>query len=123
AWRDVTAELGPVRWPKQESVAFHSPSALARWLAANVAGPGPGAPAVDFRRRTLLLAAVGPRSSTGYAVEVVRVTERRGRVDVLLRERTPSLGDHQSARLTFPYRLITIPATTKAIHFSYEGRP
>jgi hypothetical protein len=123
AWRDVTRELGPVRWPKQVSVAFHSRRALAGWLADDTLGPRPAVPAIDFRHRTALLAAAGPRSSTGYAVEVVRVTERRGRVDVLLRERTPSLGERESARLTFPYRLITIPATTKPIHFFYEGRP
>ena len=69
------------------------------------------------------IAAAGPRSSTGYEVEVVQVTERRSRIDVVLRERTPGLGNRESARLTFPYRLITIPATTKPIHFSYEGRP
>jgi hypothetical protein len=123
AWRDVSRRLGPVRWPKQASVAFHSRTAFAGWLADNTLGPPPALPAIDFRRRTALLAAAGPRSSTGYAVGVVRVTERRSRIDVVLRERTPSLGDRESARLTFPYRLITIPATTKPIHFRYEGRP
>jgi hypothetical protein len=122
-WTDVTAELGPVRWPKQFSVVFHSRRALVRWLAKNALPPKPTAPQIDFRHRAVLLAAVGPRSSTGYAVEVVRVTERRGRIDALLRERTPRLGERQSARLTFPYRLLTIHATTKPIYFSYEGRP
>ena len=70
-----------------------------------------------------MLAAVGPRSSTGYAVHVVRITERRGRIDVLLREQTPSLGEGVIPRLTFPYRLIAIPATSKPVHFRFEGRP
>jgi PrcB C-terminal len=122
-WSDVTAKLGPVRWPKQFSVAFHSRRALVHWLAQNTLPPKPVAPQIDFRHRALLLAAVGPRSSTGYSVEVVHVTERRSRIDVLLRERTPRLGERQSARLTFPYRLLTIHATTKPIYFSYEGRP
>lgn len=122
-WTDVTRKLGPVRWPKQLSVAFHSRRALVRWLSENTLPPKPAAPPIDFRHHALLLAAVGPRSSTGYGVEVVRVTERGGRIDVLLRERTPRLGERQSARLTFPYRLLTIHATTKPIHFSYQGRP
>jgi len=109
--------------PKQASVAFHSQRALARWLDGNTLGRRPRVPAIDFRRRAALLAAVGPRSSTGYAVDVVGVTERRSRIDVLLRERTPRLGERRSATLTYPYRLITIPATRKPIHFSYEGRP
>jgi hypothetical protein len=112
-----------VRWPKQASIAFHSRGAFTRWVADNTLGAPPELPAIDFRRRTALLAAAGPRSSTGYEVAIVRVTGRRGRVEVLLRERTPGLADRESARLTSPYRLITIPATTTPIHFSYEGRP
>jgi PrcB C-terminal len=123
AWHDVTSELGPVRWPKQASVAFRSRRAVVRWIAQNTLDPPRSLPEIDFRRRTALLAAAGPRSSTGYAVEVVRVTGRRGRVDVLLRERTPSLGSRNAAALTFPYRLITIPATRKHVYFRYEGRP
>jgi hypothetical protein len=122
AWQDVTARLGPVRWQKQVSVAFHSQGAFRRWLAENTA-PRAVAPRIDFRRRTAILVVAGPRSSTGYSVHVLRVIERRGRVDVRLRERTPTLADRRSARLTFPYRLITIPATTKPVHFRYEGRP
>jgi hypothetical protein len=122
-WRDVTAELGPVRWPKQQSVAGRSRRAFTRWLRDNTLGPAPHPPAIDFGHRAALIAAAGPRSSTGYSVAVVRVTERRGRIDVLLRETTPLRGERQSARLTFPYRLITIPATDKHVYFRYEGRP
>jgi hypothetical protein len=122
-WRDLGAGLGTVRWSRQVAVAFRSRSELVRWFALNGGSAPLRVPPVDFRRRTLLLSTVGPRSSTGYGIEVVRVTERRSRIDVLLGERTPDLHDRVSARLTFPYRLISIPATTKAIHFGYEGRP
>ena len=96
-WIDVTAKLGPVRWPKQFSVAFHSRRALVRWLSANTLPPKPAAPAIDFRHRALLLAAVGPRSSTGYSVDVVSVTERHGRIDVLCYVHSvhPSLRSHE----------------------------
>jgi hypothetical protein len=39
--------------------------------------------------------------STGYAIRIVRITERRGTIDVLAKEATPSL-DHPVARLTSP---------------------
>ncbi len=76
----------------------------------------------DYRRRVAILIALGPRSSTGYDLRVVRITERGGRILVILRERTPRLGQHVTPMLTFPYRLITIPHTDKKIHFHVIGR-
>ena len=80
-------------------------------------------PPFDFASRRLILVAAGPRSSTGYGVEIVRITERRSTIDVLARETTPSLGDRTTPRLTSPYRLITIPATSKRVYVQWQGRP
>lgn len=71
----------------------------------------------------MALLAVGPRSSTGYELRVVRVTEQEDRVTVVVRERTPGLEDRVQARLTFPYRLIAVPAGEKPVFFSLQGRP
>ena len=124
-WRDLTARLGPVRFPQQTISIIRTRVKLAKILAI-VTPKGeraPKPPTIDFARRVAILYAVGPRSSSGYVLRVVRVTERDDRVLLVLRELTPSLGDSVTARLTFPYVLITIPATRKPIRFQLLGRP
>ena len=41
---------------------------------------------------------------------------------VYVRERTPSLADQVAARVTYPYRLITIPRTSKPTSLVFIGR-
>jgi len=120
-WRDITAELGPVRWPVQVVSVIHSREKLQKILAHTIPEGTPRAPAVDYRRREAILIALGPRSSTGYDLRVTRITES-SRIFVVLRERTPRLGQHVTPMLTFPYRLITIPRTDKKVRFHIIGR-
>ena len=123
AWRDLTAELGAVSFPRQVTRVIRSQEQLVSVLEEQMPGNAPVPPPIDFSRREALLAAVGPRSSTGYDLRVVSVTEQRDRIVVRLRERTPGLRDRVAARLTFPYRLITIPASSKPVRFRLEDRP
>lgn len=51
------------------------------------------------------------------------MTERRANVLVVAREVTPGLGDPVTARLTSPFRLIAIPATSKRVYVQWQGRP
>ena len=80
-----------------------------------------------FRSRdpneTSVLVASGPRSSTGYRLEVERVVEERGRVVVHIREHGPTLAHPGRARLTYPYRLLVLPRVDKHITVKWEGRP
>jgi protease stability complex PrcB-like protein len=80
-----------------------------------------------FRSRnpgeTSVLVASGPRSSSAYRIEVVNVTEERGRVVVRVREHTPTLANPGRARLTYPYRLLVLPRLDKHITVKWEGRP
>jgi hypothetical protein len=69
------------------------------------------------------LVAAGPRSSSGYALEIVRVEEESGRIVVVIRERTPSLGDPVQARVTYPFRLIALPRGDKPVKLKWLGRP
>ena len=78
-------------------------------------------PAVDFARRQVLLVSPGPRSSTGYALEVEDVRDRGDQIVVTVRERAPGLGDHVVARATFPYRLLSLPAG-KDVYVDWKGR-
>jgi hypothetical protein len=123
AWRDVTARMGPVLWPKSVTRSFWKRSQLTRYLARTFPLGAPAAPRFDFTHRRLILVAAGPRSSTGYGVEILRVTDRRSTIHVLARETTPSLRTRVETRLTSPYRLITIPAAPKRVYVQWQGRP
>ena len=123
AWDDVTAEMGPVLWPKSVSRSFWRRRQVVRYLARTFPAGPPRVPPFDFAKQRLILVAAGPRSSTGYGVQIVRITERRSTIDVLAREVTPSLGSHTTARLNSPYRLIAIPATPKRVYVQWAGRP
>jgi protease stability complex PrcB-like protein len=123
AWDDVTAEMGPALWPKSVSRSFWKRRQVVRYLARTFPAGPPRVPPFDFAKQRLILVAAGPRSSTGYGVQIVRITERRRTIDVLAREVTPSLGSHTAARLTSPYRLIAIPATSKRVYVQWQGRP
>jgi hypothetical protein len=123
AWDDETAAMPSVLWPKSVTRSFWKRRQVVRYLARTFPQEPPKAPPFDFARRRLILVAAGPRSSSGYGVEIVRITERRSTIDVLAREVTPSPGDRTSARLTSPYRLIAIPATSKRVYVQWQGRP
>jgi hypothetical protein len=124
AWQDVTARMGPALWPKSITRSFWKRSQLVRYLARTFPeGSPPRAPAFDFAHRRLILVATGPRSSTGYGVRIVRITDRRSTIDVVARETTPSLDTPGVPRLTSPFRLVTIPATSKHVYVQWQGRP
>lgn len=80
-------------------------------------------PSIDFSRREIYLAAAGPRSSTGYELEVVRVRDEGDHVVVVVHERTPSLGDPVQARVTYPFVLISLPRTNEPVKLKWPGRP
>jgi hypothetical protein len=123
AWRDVSRALGRAELPRPAGRVFGSAQQLRRYLIASMPGRAPEPPRIDFRRREAVLLATGPRSSTGYAVEIESVREERRRIVVRIRERTPSLGDPVVARVTYPYRLITLPRRNKPVYLIWEGRP
>jgi hypothetical protein len=115
-WSDLSAEVGPVRTVDSMRRLFRTRAQLVRFL-----GRGERVPRVDFSRRQLLLVAPGPRSSTGYSLEVLSVSERGGRITVKVRERTPKLGDRVDARVTYPFRLLSLPAG-RDVYVDWAGR-
>lgn len=123
AWKDVTAEMPGVLWPKSVTRSFWKRSQVTRYVDRTFPGGAPRVPAFDFGKRRLILVAAGPRSSTGYGVHIVQITEKRSTIDVLARETTPELGDSVRPGVTSPYRLITIPATDKRVYVQWQGRP
>jgi hypothetical protein len=107
AWRDLSAQVGPLSIGGLERRLFRSREQLERYLARANARE---MPAVDFSNRQLLLVSTGPRSSTGYSIEVLGVEERNGKITVRVREVTPGLDDPVDAHVSYPYRLLSLPA-------------
>jgi hypothetical protein len=119
AWRDLSAQVGPLRIDASQHPLFREHSELARYLKR--ADAHRTAPNIDFSRRQLLLVSPGPRSSTGYSVEVVSVREQSSKITVRVQERAPQLGEHVEARVTYPYRLLSLPAGDK-VYVDWLGR-
>jgi hypothetical protein len=70
-----------------------------------------------------LLSTVGPRSSTGYRLRVLRAIEERGRILVRVREDTPELQERVLPRVTHPFLLLALPFGDKPVRVELEGRP
>lgn len=116
-WRDLTSRT--LAEPQRSQLrAFSSEAGLRSALGASAT-----VPPIDFSRREAILVAAGPRSSSAFALEVIRVVEERRRIVVSVRERAPTLSRPGTARLAFPFRLITIGRTDKPIELDWEGRP
>jgi hypothetical protein len=105
------------------TAVYHSRPPFERLLEATMPGRAPDAPPVDFQRDEVVVISLGPRSSSGYSLLVKRVVERRRGIDVYLRERTPSLGDPVEPLVTYPYRAIAIPHSSKPVYVKLQGRP
>ena len=121
-WQDVTAQAGPVHWADPTNSVIRNQEKLDTLYRVATLGPHLQPPTIDFGKRLAVLIAAGPRSSTGYSLAVESVTENGNRIDVVVREHTPSLADHVTPRLTFPFRLITLAKTDKHVHIRYAGR-
>jgi hypothetical protein len=117
-WRDLSAQVGPLSIAGTERRLFRDQEQLDRYLAR--AGSRE-TPTVDFSKRQLLLVSTGPRSSTGYSIEILGVEEQYGSITVRLREATPELEDRVEARVTYPYRLLSLPAG-KEVFVDWLGR-
>jgi hypothetical protein len=91
-------------------------------LARNNPGRRIDLPPVDYTRQETFVVAAGPRSSTGYSLRVVRAQEQGDHIEVVVRERTPSLGDPVRPRVTYPFLVLAFPSH-KPVHLKWLGRP
>jgi hypothetical protein len=123
AWRNLPGSLGAAELSKPVFLRFRKRRYLQSYLAQVMPGRAPKLPPIDFTRDEALLAGVGARSSTGYSVHIVSVSDQRARIVVRVRETAPSLGQRVIARVTYPYAMATIPQSTKRVHFVWLGRP
>ena len=123
AYRNLTAQLGRVTFPRPAVHVFTRRVKLTGYLAAVMPGDEPVAPPIDFSRRKAVLVALGPRSSSGYFLRVVSASLRDGHARIVLREVAPGLHDRVVPGVTYPYLLITIPRTKRSTAAVIQGRP
>ena len=112
--------LGPVRFPTPTIHTYGSQAPLRRYVLA--ADPGRTVPELDLAsgRYELILVVLGPRSSTGYSIDVRSVEEQRDRLVVRAHQRAPRLGTKVRPVVTFPYRLLRVPARGKPAAIVWE---
>lgn len=120
-WLDLTNVVGPLVFPRATTRALPGPKTFALYLRIHKAKRR--VPPPDFKHGIVLVIAVGPRSSTGFSLQVLRVTEQRSRVIVKLKENAPTLRRPGKTRLIYPYRMITFPKTHKPTFVTIQGRP
>ena len=118
AWSDLSAQVGPLSIGGLDRRLFRDQEQLERYLARARARK---TPTIDFSKRQLLLVSTGPRSSTGYAIQVLGVEERDGEITVRVKELSPGLEDRVEARVTYPYRLLSLPAG-RDVYVDWLGR-
>ena len=122
AYQDLTPKVGPLEFTRITVNRATSRDELLEVLRRNNPGRKVTLPPIDFTHQETFLVAAGPRSSTGYALRVVRVEEKGDNIAVAVREVTPSLGDPVRARVTYPYRLLLLDST-KPVQLKWLGRP
>ena len=70
---------------------FRNRAALLEVLERNNPGRPIHLPNIDFGKQEIYLVAAGPRSSSGYELQVVRVQDVGDQIVVVVHERTPTL--------------------------------
>jgi hypothetical protein len=118
-WRDRSAYLARAELVRPTFEIFRDRAAFARFLHTRVE-TAVTVPPIDFRRDLAVLLALGPRSSTGYAIEVEGVTEERGRILIAARERSPRLGRRVTARIEYPLKLIVVRDVGKPVALEWR---
>ena len=122
AWTDVTHRTRPIEFTRRLQGVYHSRGAFERLLDATMPGRAPEPPPHDWAHDQIVVIALGPRSSTGYSLRIQRVVERRRGIYVYARERTPKLGEPVTARVTYVYRLLSMPGKAKPVYVKLQGR-
>jgi hypothetical protein len=122
AYEDLTRKVGPLEFTRITVQRSRSRRELLELLRRHNPGRTLTLPPIDYSRQETFLVAAGPRSSTGYALRIVRVEQRGGSVEVVIREETPSLGDPVRAGVTYPFRLLALDSD-KPVHLKWLGRP
>jgi hypothetical protein len=121
-WTDITRRMGTIEFTRRVQGVYHSRGAFERLLEATMPGRVPKLAPHDWAHDQIVVIALGPRSSTGYSLKILRVIERRRGIYITAREQTPSLGESVTARVTYVYRLLSMPGRAKPVYVKLQGR-
>ncbi len=121
-YRDLTRQVGRVEFTRKVTAVYHSRAAFQRLLDATMPGRAPKAPPLDYSHDEVVVVSLGPRSSSGYSLRIVRLVERRRGIYLTLRERAPTLGEPVDPHVTYPYRALAIPGSVKPVYVKLQGR-
>jgi hypothetical protein len=122
-YTDLTRQVGPLEFTRITRDVFRNRGGLLEVLQRNNPGRPIHLPNIDFGRREVYLVAAGPRSSTGYALEIVGVRHEGDHIVVTVHERTPSLANSVQPRVTYPFVLISLPRSKEPVKLKWPGRP
>ena len=122
AYENLTPKVGSLEFTHITVDLSRTRADLLVVLERNNPGRRIHLPPIDYSREETFVVAAGPRSSTGYALRVVRVQQQGDHIEVVVHERTPSLGDPVRARVTYPFLLLALPSH-KSVHLRWPGRP
>jgi protease stability complex PrcB-like protein len=123
AYENLSDQLRPAEFTRQIRQIFRTRSDLLDYLERAMPGRRIHLPQIDFSRREAILVAAGPRSSTGYELRVLSVSERGDRIVVTVHERTPALGEKVTPKVTYPFLLLSVPRSDKRLLLKWPGRP
>jgi hypothetical protein len=121
-YENLTPKLGAVEFTHITVDLSRTRAELLVVLRRNNPGRRLSLPPIDYARQETYLVATGPRSSTGYALRIVRVEQKGDHIDVVVHEQTPALGDPVRARVTYPFLLLALNSH-KPVHLRWPGRP
>ena len=121
-FRDISSELRGFQPPRLTRDIFTSRAQFASYLSSEDPGAKISVPPIDWIRRSAIIVAAGPRSSTGYILHVTAVRETARHIVVTVHEDAPTLVTQVVPRVTYPFRLITIPRTPKPLVLHWPGR-
>ncbi len=122
-YTDLTRQAGPLEFTRITRDLFRNRATLLAVLERNNPGRPIHLPNIDFGRREIYLVAAGPRSSSGYELQVVRVRDLGDHIVVVVHEQTPTLGDPVQPRVTYPFVLIALPRSGEPVKLKWPGRP
>jgi hypothetical protein len=122
AYEDLTPKVGALEFTHITVDLSRTRAELLKVLHRNNPGRKLRLPPIDYSRQETFVVAVGPRSSTGYALQIARVEEKGDHIQVVVHEQTPSLGDRVRARVTYPFRLLALDSH-KPVKLKWPGRP
>ena len=85
--------------------------------------PSPATPRVDFSEHVVVVAALGSRPTTGYAVTIDSVVKEWRVTRVYVRSTTPGSNCVVGIAFTSPVHVVRIPRTSPIVFSEVEERP